>query len=307
MCLFSLTTSFLSVGGQYAFQLLLRTSLAQHPAAFLNIYGAVSVDVPRYRQPIPASALPHPLLDWPGLGFPPLNGIVRGLFVAPETVTEEGSVAAWPLPFELKLNTNLAQPTGSILSFIDEHLTKGLLHPEKCDDEWLNHHWIKRNGLSTALYEALQAGRRMGPEDVARGLLMWWGFRTGTFLHMLRDEAGGEDTEAMLDNVDILRRLEADHNAAGGATKGFYASTPLPAVPARFPPTYTVHGTNDNLLPCWVSERFHELMKQRGEDSTLVLVQGEDHGFDSIRWAGGEGQEENKLEGWVRAKLGVEG
>lgn len=301
-------------GSQFAVQLLLRLpSPTQHPCAFLNMYGAVSVDVEKYRQPIPSAYLPHPLLDLPDPGFPPLNMLAHHLFVPPKGAEGKENVMAWPVPYQLVLKKGLPQCTGSPLSFIDEHLAKGRLDPAKCDAEWHDNQWVKRNGLPSSteatLYDEVQAGRRMAPEDIARALLMWLGFRQGTFLQMMCDLEGGEGVEELLDNIDLVHRLEADVSHPGGhETKGHYAGTNLPPVPTTLPPTYTVHGTSDELLPLWVSEKFHDLLQRKGVESTLRVVQGVDHGFDSLAWGfeGGEGEEEVRRMGeWVRGKLGV--
>lgn len=259
--------------------MLLTMDPAAQPAAFLNIYGAVGVDVSRYGQPIPQSVLPHPLLDMPG-GFPPLNQLIHSLYDKP--VGASDNVSEWPAGASLK--SGLPQPSEVRLGVLDQLLAKEKIdHPEKWEAFWA------ANGLSKSLYGDLQAGVRMKPEDIARSLLLPWGFRTGNFVEMLRDADAGQTLEESDVYLNITKRLQGADPASTG----------------RLPPTMSVHGSADVLVPPSVSEGFHAVMKARGEESELLIVEGKEHGFDCGEWVFGQDDDVRKVDTWVRAKLGV--
>ncbi|ENH66321.1 hypothetical protein FOC1_g10001442 [Fusarium oxysporum f. sp. cubense race 1] len=58
----------------------------------------------------------------------------------------------------------------------------------------------------------------------------------------------------------------------------------------RFPPTFFIHGAEDELVPARLSQQAYDELKSHGVETELVLVEGGQHGFDEI------GQPENALE-----------
>lgn len=251
---------------------------APRPAAFLNIYGAVVIDANKYKAPIPKSIFPHPLLDMPG-GLPPFNELIQRIYKRPEGVTTD-NVVEWPQGVSLK--AGLEQPSETRLGLLDESLNKG---KHTAEGAW-QQFW-KSNGLSDELFTDLQLGVRMKPDEIARNLLLPWGFRTGNFVDMLRDSEGGQTPEELDEYVNVAKRLQ-----------GAEAS-------AKLPPTISVHGADDVLVPASVSQGLDALMKSRGEESELVIVEGKEHGFDCGDWVYGQGEEIKRVDKWVREKLGV--
>lgn len=55
--------------------------------------------------------------------------------------------------------------------------------------------------------------------------------------------------------------------------------SPCHHVKTGIPPTLTVHGTVDKIVPFENVQRFHDLMKKAGNQSILVPFEGKDHGF----------------------------
>ena len=48
------------------------------------------------------------------------------------------------------------------------------------------------------------------------------------------------------------------------------------------PPTVLVHGTADLMVPFEISRELHEALREKGVETELIEMEGENHGFDLV-------------------------
>ena len=79
-----------------------------------------------------------------------------------------------------------------------------------------------------------------------------------------------------------------------------------------FPPTFTLHGTADVLVPHALSEAFHATLTSKGVESAFASAPEEVHTLD-MRWilgksakvgtVGGGGKPQEMFEQWIAEKI----
>jgi len=101
------------------------------------------------------------------------------------------------------------------------------------------------------------------------------------------DFSGPSDLTAMLTSPKVtgnVKRMVT--NLLGGPLeerkKEAVAASPMTHVSADDVPILIVQGTKDPLVPFEQGDLFHKALKKAGVDSTLIVIQGKDHG-SSIR------------------------
>jgi dipeptidyl aminopeptidase/acylaminoacyl peptidase len=69
------------------------------------------------------------------------------------------------------------------------------------------------------------------------------------------------------------------NGAPDAATENYRASSPITYVSKDDPPVLTIHGTADKLVPPDQAELFDEALREAGGAHTLLLLEGQGHGF----------------------------
>lgn len=62
--------------------------------------------------------------------------------------------------------------------------------------------------------------------------------------------------------------------------EAYKKSSPITYVKKELPPILTIHGTADTLVPPDQAERFDKAMREAGANHTLLLLNGQGHGFN---------------------------
>jgi len=83
--------------------------------------------------------------------------------------------------------------------------------------------------------------------------------------------AAGPMVQGLVDN--LIAKPKSTHMAT------YKEASPLFHVTAKSAPFLHFHGTVDPLVPLDQSQRFHDALKKAGVESTLVIFEGEGHGF----------------------------
>ncbi|KAI4177502.1 MAG: hypothetical protein LQ343_000483 [Gyalolechia ehrenbergii] len=74
-------------------------------------------------------------------------------------------------------------------------------------------------------------------------------------------------------------------------------------------PTFSIHGSEDEVLPCGMSVAFHHALRERGVDGRVLVVDGARHLHDLGVEVGSQGWEKGVGDGyeWLLEQLGVSG
>jgi len=83
--------------------------------------------------------------------------------------------------------------------------------------------------------------------------------------------AAGPMVQGLVDN--LIAKPKSTHMAT------YKEASPLFHVTPKAAPFLHFHGTVDPLVPLDQSQRFHDALKKAGVESTLVIIEGEGHGF----------------------------
>ncbi|CEH17281.1 KYNURENINE FORMAMIDASE [Ceraceosorus bombacis] len=118
---------------------------------------------------------------------------------------------------------------------------------------------VQANGISLEDFKAYGLDGVMTQEEIIRNLLCPYSVNTGVL-------------EAICEGPDGNTPNWAGH-----------PKDPTPLIDAKFPPTLTLHGTGDSLVPFHVSETFDSILKSHGVKSELVPYPDQDHMFD-LAW-----------------------
>lgn len=274
--LFALALAPPLAGSFYALKLLLHLASQSpphpRPRAFVNFYGGVHLDPQDLATPKP---LPHPLLDQPG-GFPPLNAFVQHRF---EEIT--------PGQFKIKQQQDSTSTpasteasTGSHLSLLESLKANGFITSTQDFHDTI---WLP-NGLDEHLYTATNAHKGLldDPADyepISRVLLLFWAIRNATLAVCLN---GPKQVQADTDRQQINSLALNDHISQH-----------------TFPPTFTLHGTADLLVPHQLSEAFHATLLSKGVEAVFASAPEEIHTLD-MRWIVGKYEKVGNVAGGAK-------
>ena len=75
---------------------------------------------------------------------------------------------------------------------------------------------------------------------------------------------------------------EKDWYLATSLAKELYLATPLSHVSSKTPPTLTIHGDSDKVVPFDQGARLHELLDEHSVENEFVRIKGGTHGFPII-------------------------
>lgn len=82
-----------------------------------------------------------------------------------------------------------------------------------------------------------------------------------------------------------------------GTTRGFGEIDPVMNISPSFPPTYILHGTEDDMVPIEFNRNLFNELQRNGVESGMADVSGEGHTF-AMRMVKGDETWERQLLGW---------
>lgn len=86
----------------------------------------------------------------------------------------------------------------------------------------------------------------------------------------------GKNIVRMLDRFVTMEQPNVD--------QPYHRASPIIYIDADTPPTIMFHGTNDSLVPIDHARNYFDALSEAGVAARLVEFEGQNHGFDHVRW-----------------------